>query len=996
MDKQNILSQGQEIIEQTKNLLNVNLLNQVSQHKELYIQIDLQDTNISISSEYTLKRKVKSQIVKFFVGQDKLFQNAIGYLVNQQEAQHVILFSQNQENKNFIQLFSNNSNYQNFQSQNLKINNQDKYCSQNKFSKNKYQIYKNKYQIYKKKSTKDLIPNKQIKYFQSKQFQEKTDNNNLKKDGYKQNKQQSLFHTQIIYQKNVTEQEDTEKKKYFTSQQDQYMYDQNKAIQFSDKMQQYSVSKLQNIFEQAVQKSEGRSTPLQPNLFEKSSTQLKQNEYEKILKIKQNQIEGYFSQLKIIFDKIQDDQLHEYTKIKEWDYVNKVKIEWDEQIFEKVNGNGIQKDLLTGFIEHEYQSFDNYIFKIIHRSVQFDKDSQIQIIQILGLESLIINLEQENISILIFQRDDFLSIQKKIEKLVQFVQNIQQFENNSDINSQNCLECTECQNQKTCKKYSCFKNIRSRILAFLQNKQYSYCEYQNKLINGLILKLSKEEFIVDYLNYVHKLIFSFLENDQIDESNTYQQQSIYFCQNRFEENNKQIINIDLINEYSFNHSLVFKKSNQNRDNSKLNPNYGRDLDINTFNDLNKNSVSDNFLQIKIFISNHENFSIIKDIEKNPKVNELNLFLRQIVNSFYAIFILVQCYTFQKIILNMISSNKIDDEGAKFISEDLEKQQSITNLSLILKNNQISDIGMTNISNALKKFTNITDFNIALCENNINNQEATFINNILQKSQKIVKLDFDQNKKLIYFDEIQINLNALEKSSSARQLNLDLDNSKISDQDFQNIVIVLQKFKHIEKLVLNLNQNNICNNGATNIAQALQNIQNLTHLSIDLSKNNVSDEGAQIIGKFLQKNQNFIILNLNLADNSISYKGVEMIAESLPNFKQAIQISLNFEKNSICYIGLKSIASLLKKCQNISRLYMGLNKNMISYEGVSEIAISIQKCQNISLLSLNLSKNIISQEGFQVIIEAKNISNKYIQFDINLSDQLQNQISVQKH
>ncbi|KAL4489331.1 hypothetical protein ABPG72_018986 [Tetrahymena utriculariae] len=724
MDKQDISSEGQDITQPTKKLLNLNQLSQQVSHPQqlqnqggsLNIQNELENTNVSISSEQTLKRQIKSQIVRQQKGQNTIFQNAMLQIINQNEAQHAIVSKKGQ---NFIQhLSSKKSNNQKLQPQHQKIFQQDKNCSQNDFSQKEGQVEQ-------KQIIKKTISENQINYLQLKQLEGKIDINQ-QRDEQQHSKEQILKHEQICDQENPHHQEITEKKIFqqdqncslddfsqkegqieqkqiikqpiynnqlsglnIPYQQNQQILDEQKSIKQSEKIQENSAFKLQNISEYEIKISQYRNILILPNLFEKSSINLKQNEKDIILKNQQqvnqnmqeavqqptkiqnnnqdnqqntptiiqedqsltnqqqfeifkntknlkNLSQNYSDQLNKVLDEIDQYKYTQYEKKVEFGQIKK---EWKESIFDSINSTEIQnhtfqsqkqkifeslvqkqyylckivnsnqtKGLVIGFFYDEQDDFDEYVFKIIHSSVQSDIDSVKLIIKTLGFQFKLVKLEQENISIVILKKSDFVCISKKFGELVQFEKNIQQIENNYEINSQNYQECTKCRDKKICKSYNCFKNIKSRILTFLQNKKFSYCEYQNKLINGIIFQLSQEELIMEYLNFAYKAIFSCLENDQIHEQNTYQQQTIYHesisekKQNSLlEEKNKQINNVNLINEYQFKEYQVLKKSDENQEKSKLNLNYQRKWEINKFNSLNTIKVSDNFFKLQNII-----------------------------------------------------------------------------------------------------------------------------------------------------------------------------------------------------------------------------------------------------------------------------------------------------------------------------------------------------------------------------------------------------------
>ncbi|KAL4512656.1 hypothetical protein ABPG72_020493 [Tetrahymena utriculariae] len=544
MDKQNISSQGQNIIDPTQKLSNQNLLRQQVSHTQQFqnqeglLKKKNQLDNFSMISEQTLKRQVKSQIIRKYLGQNGIFKNAMCQIINQKESQQVIVSYQDQQDKSFIlNLSSKNSNDQKLQQQHQIFVQQDKNCSRNGFSQNEDQLKQ-------KQIIKQITSSNQINCQKLKSFQQKTEIN-LQQDGQQHYKEQALKHEKTTNQAQLSKIQNNKK---------------------DDLISQVGQLELNNItIQQEIQ----------------SKTNQQQFEIIKSAKKLSNLSYSYASQLNKIFGEI---VAYKYTECEK-----KIKFE--------------QKDLIIGFFQDQHENFDDFIFKIIYNSIQSDIDSQTLILQTLGFQFELIKLDQENISIIILQKDDFLSIRDKLEQLVQFEQNIEQIENNYDINSQNCLECTICEDQNTCENQNCFKNIKSRIQKFLQKKKYSYSKYENKLVKGILFQLSKEKLITEYLNFVHNTIFSFLENDQIDEQNISQQQLIQITESvsekkqisSLEEINQQINNVDIINEYSF---LDYKVFNQNQEKIELSTSYQMQWDVNIFNYLNKLKVSDRFLKLQ--------------------------------------------------------------------------------------------------------------------------------------------------------------------------------------------------------------------------------------------------------------------------------------------------------------------------------------------------------------------------------------------------------------
>ncbi|KAL4509044.1 hypothetical protein ABPG73_006430 [Tetrahymena malaccensis] len=204
MEKQNILSQGQDQIIPTQNQLDLNQLSlQLSclhqfqnQESSSNIQIELVDTNITTTSEQTLLKKVKSQIIRRSLAQNRIFQNAMYQVINQKGDQHAIISYHNQENENYNEHIS---------SKNPKILEQDKNSLHNDFSQKQGQTKQKQTTIIKR------VPDNQINILQLKYLDQKTDID-LQNDEKENSKEQTLKPQQTNYYENDYQQKNSERK----------------------------------------------------------------------------------------------------------------------------------------------------------------------------------------------------------------------------------------------------------------------------------------------------------------------------------------------------------------------------------------------------------------------------------------------------------------------------------------------------------------------------------------------------------------------------------------------------------------------------------------------------------------------------------------------------------------------------------------------------------------------------------------------------------------
>ncbi|KAL4504986.1 hypothetical protein ABPG73_021833 [Tetrahymena malaccensis] len=362
-----------------------------------------------------------------------------------------------QENRKELSLKPEQINSQGNEKQQKEVIYQDYQQSKNNFSKKEDQIRLN--QI-----TKEPAFNNQVDCKQIKENQEKADLYFQNRD-MQNTSVQNLKDNLISILENPTQQKNNGIEKNQSQQ-------QNLQIEQSNQIFQKDTLNLENI-----SKQEGQSSKNSARALTHQNTQIIQQEIQSISIQqaqqgintnfeKQNNLYQSFSlQLKTIFDQIMAYQFYDYDERYEQDCNGIYKKIWEQEIFDRVNENQSEifkshksqiferlkneqlflckivnsnqiEDLILGLFLEE-QADEEYIFKIIYSSAQSNIDLQNQMIETLGLQSEVIILEQENISILGFKKNDYLFISNKFEQLVQFKSNIQQIENNYEINSLN-------------------------------------------------------------------------------------------------------------------------------------------------------------------------------------------------------------------------------------------------------------------------------------------------------------------------------------------------------------------------------------------------------------------------------------------------------------------------------------------------------------------------------------------------------------------------------
>ncbi|KAL4509013.1 hypothetical protein ABPG73_006399 [Tetrahymena malaccensis] len=455
MDQNNSSSQGQDNIQPTKNISSLNLLSQQSsknQENLSNMQNQLENTNITITTENSIKKKLKCQIFRQFISQNKIFEDSVWNVINQNQDQHAFISYQDQDSNNSIK-FQSSQNFrgQNFESisyfhqkidNNFQKNQQQQYSDQS--FKNEYicdQINthhqknikkeiqniqsdfsqndssKNQFQFKQKQITQELIY-QQVNCAQIKELQEKL-YKNLKNDDQQQNNMQNQNSQRIFNQENACLQEKNEKEVDQTQHLDQSINDTQKNTQQSDKAQQKNTLNLENI---PKEDSSSQYNYCIQKIFDELQN-YKFNEFEK--KIQQDQ-QG-FQVKKVweqeIFDRVNPKEIQsEIFQSQKQNIFERLK---QEQFYLcKIINTNLKEDLILGFSIDEEDQFDEYVFKIIQHSQQANIDSQNLILKTLGHNIDLIQLEQEKITILALKKIDYLQIQNQFQDLVQFKSNI--------------------------------------------------------------------------------------------------------------------------------------------------------------------------------------------------------------------------------------------------------------------------------------------------------------------------------------------------------------------------------------------------------------------------------------------------------------------------------------------------------------------------------------------------------------------------------------------
>ncbi|KAL4495924.1 hypothetical protein ABPG73_010992 [Tetrahymena malaccensis] len=283
----------------------------------------------------------------------------------------------------------------------------DRICSNNDLSKIEVQIEE-------KNTTKQTISNNQINSPQiiEFKFEEKT-KENLLKDEQQHNKETFLNYEETTDQINANDQDNICENINLIKENDKQIHDEKKTMQ----------SQYQSELKSSLKKKNPIDNPIKQNTIT-IQREIQSIEYEKQSKPNNNIEECdnltkcYSSQLEKMFKVIMDYKFSEFEESGELQQTGcEIKKQWNQQIFEKVEGNQVQseifqsqkskifeslqqkqyylckilisnqiQDFILGYFQDKYDNFDEYIFQITYVYAQSNINQQKLILTTLGFE----------------------------------------------------------------------------------------------------------------------------------------------------------------------------------------------------------------------------------------------------------------------------------------------------------------------------------------------------------------------------------------------------------------------------------------------------------------------------------------------------------------------------------------------------------------------------------------------------------------------------------
>ncbi|MGC0372151.1 MAG: hypothetical protein DGJ47_000857 [Rickettsiaceae bacterium] len=400
--------------------------------------------------------------------------------------------------------------------------------------------------------------------------------------------------------------------------------------------------------------------------------------------------------------------------------------------------------------------------------------------------------------------------------------------------------------------------------------------------------------------------------------------------------------------------------------------------------------------------------ILNALKKNNTLQKLNLYNNEIGRE--------EAYHLNKLVnTNLqildLGSNPIEKEGAKFLSQALRSNSSLTHLDLSRTN--LGAAGVKLLSESLSLNKSLIYLN--LYHNNIGKKGAAYLGEALEKNKTLKTL-------LIHFNNlceegIEFIAKALQYNTSLTEIDLSSNNTTPyqhyhrDDQEIQQLQETLtnsaDKISHsISQMlkfnntleILHLRENSLSGKNASIIAKGINNNYSLNKLclqkndisseqlsefitalsghpmqKLDLSGNELNSEGAKIIRTLFTENQT--LQELNLASNNIPVSDcLELIKELSRNrgIKQ-----LNLCHNDLKPNELKELPPLLSQYFNVKTDIGKTPEGQgVTYLTPQKIEHCLKEDNHHRSVSIN-SGNNTSTEVYTIIIPNPRITKRPI-------------------
>nr|XP_058957825.1 NLR family CARD domain-containing protein 3-like [Pocillopora verrucosa] len=307
--------------------------------------------------------------------------------------------------------------------------------------------------------------------------------------------------------------------------------------------------------------------------------------------------------------------------------------------------------------------------------------------------------------------------------------------------------------------------------------------------------------------------------------------------------------------------------------------------------------------------------------------------------------LAECLKCNKLLTTLdLSYNEIGDDGAAALGECLKYNKSLTTLHL--SDNEIGNDGAAALGECLKSNKSLTTLDLSF--NKIGDNGAAALVECLKDNKSLTTLYFSDNK--IGDDGAAALGECLKYNKSLTTLYLSFN--KIGDDSAAALGEYLKYKKSLT--TLDLSHNEIGDDGAAAaLGECLKYNKSLT--TLDLGHNEIGDDGAAALGECLKNNKS--LTTLDLSGNVTGDDGAAALGECLKYYKSLTTLDLS--DNEIGNDGAAALGECLKSNKSLTTLDLSYNK--IGDDGA---AAALGEClkYNKSLTTLDLSYNEIGDDG----------------------------------
>ena len=286
----------------------------------------------------------------------------------------------------------------------------------------------------------------------------------------------------------------------------------------------------------------------------------------------------------------------------------------------------------------------------------------------------------------------------------------------------------------------------------------------------------------------------------------------------------------------------------------------------------------------------------------------------------------------------LSENRIDNEGAVLLGNQIEETVSLE--ELILRNNRIGNVGSQAIGKALGINRSIQVIDLSM--NVVGDGGAFHIGNGLAENGTLTTLLLGRNQ-IGDFGCMTIG-HALDADTLCRLEVLHLSRNRIGDVSCRALGNSLVSNRYL--MILKLDRKSMEDDGGNALGRALR--ENRALLELWLEHNAISDAGGAAIGQGLARNPR--LRKLWLGNNRIGDMGSTEIGMALRSNDQLESLGLDY--NQISDDGALSIGRGLEQHQALFQLWMSWNQ--VRSAGLAGLVTGLRL--NKSLRDLRLESN----------------------------------------